>query len=150
MSEKKVYTHVCLDCNTEYESESARRGYCPDCRKERQKQRNREYLERKAKGESRSVGSADICENCGQPFIIKTGSQKLCENCVEKGIIIRRTKPNNSKYRAEKYDEIHIFLPKGEREDLKSFAALHGKSMNEFVIEAITKDRKELEEECLF
>ena len=150
MGDKKKYTHICLRCSTEYESGSARRGYCPECRKERQKESNRNYLERKAKGESRSIGSADICEKCGQPYIIKTGSQKLCDSCIEKGIVIRRTKPNTTEYKRDTYDTLNVYLPKGERESLKKFAALHGKSMNEFVIEAITKYRKELEEECLF
>lgn len=145
-----MYTHTCLtpDCSVEYESKSARRGYCPDCRKERQKQRNREYLDRKARGESRSVGSADICENCGQPFIIKTGSQKLCDDCIEKGM--RATKRiSYPDYKRNNYDSCTFYLPKGEREDLKEFATLHGKSMNEFVVEAIAEYRKKLEEESL-
>ncbi len=147
MSDKKTYILTCKRCSNEYESGSARQGYCAECKRIRANERARESRERKARGESRSIGSADICEKCGQPYIIKTGSQKLCENCIEKGVIIRRTKQNNSKYRAEKYDEVHIFLPKGEREQLKIFASFLDKSMNEFIIEAITKYRAEMEEE---
>ncbi len=139
----------CKRCGTLYESGSNRQGYCPECKKVRQRERNQAYLERRNSGEVRAIGSTATCEKCGNPFIIKTGSQKLCQDCIDKGINLRKTTANN-KYRDANYDAVQILLPKGERENLKSFAALHGKSMNEFVLEAVAKYRKELEEASLF
>lgn len=144
-----MYILTCKNCGKEYESNSNRQGTCPECRMEKQKQRNREYLERRSSGQTRSIGATDICANCGKPFIIRTGSQKLCEECIEKGIRITRTKANN-KYKMKTYDELHIFVSKGEKDKLKEFAYLHGKSLNEFVNEAIAVYKKQIDEEQLF
>lgn len=130
------YTHTCLQCGNEYVAQSNRQGYCPDCRKERQKERNRKYQERKNSGQSRSIGSADTCANCGQSYIIKTGSQILCDNCIKKGVNMQKSK-NNTAYRNRNYDSVHFYLPKGAREQLKAFAEEHGMSLNQFMNFAI-------------
>lgn len=141
--------HKCLQCGKEYETKSNRRGYCPDCRIERQKQRNREYLARKNSGQARQIGSADVCEKCGKPYIVKTGSQRLCSECIAKGVSLTKVH-NNNNYKLRTYDDIHIFVPKGQKEELKNFASDHGKSLNEFVNEAIALYKKQLEDTIPF
>ena len=127
------YENRCKRCGKKYESGSNRPGYCPECRKERQKERNRDYLERKHEGRSRSIGSADVCSNCGKPYIVKTGSQVLCDECIKKGVKLTKSKVN-TKYRDKTYDTITVYVPKGEKEKLKDYAKSNGfNSLNEFV-----------------
>ncbi|MGN0602220.1 MAG: hypothetical protein ACI4I7_05865, partial [Oscillospiraceae bacterium] len=127
------YENRCQRCGKVYSSGSNRPGYCPECRKERQKERNREYLERKSEGRSRYIGSADVCHNCGKPYIVKTGSQILCDECIAKGVKLTKSKVN-TKYRNKTYDSVTVYVSKGDREKLKEYANLHGfKSLNEFI-----------------
>ena len=43
----------------------------------------------------------------------------------------------NNKYNAKAYDRINIAIPKGRKEVIQAHAALQGKSINGFVVEAI-------------
>lgn len=138
-----MYQHECKRCGNIYESGSRTVGYCSECRKERQKERNKAYQERKNNGEVRAIGSADVCANCGKPYIVKTGSQILCPECIEKGVKLTKSK-SNTKYRDKTYDTVRFYVPKGEREKLKEFAADHNMSLNEFVNFSISLGKKEL------
>lgn len=42
-------------------------------------------------------------------------------------------------YTAEKYDRLNVFLPKGERDELRQIAASCGQSLNAFVVQAINE-----------
>ncbi|MDL2219874.1 antitoxin [Ruminococcaceae bacterium OttesenSCG-928-O06] len=44
---------------------------------------------------------------------------------------------SKNKYRAKAYDQINIVVPKGEKEEIASFAKIQGKSLNGFINEAI-------------
>ena len=146
------YKKNCLRCGKLYTSGSNRRGYCPNCRKIRQIERNREYAERKKDGAVRMLGSADVCANCGKPFIIKSGSQILCEDCIKKGVKTTKSKAN-TKYRDKTYDTITVYVPKGDKEQLKAYATSSGfKSLNDFINHMIDYgiNKNICIEDCLF
>ena len=42
-----------------------------------------------------------------------------------------------NEYNKKKYDKVSLMLPKGEKETVKKAAQLEGKSMNEFIVEAV-------------
>lgn len=126
------YTVECLRCGKQYESGLNRNGYCPECKMERQKERNAKYQERKFQHSARAIGSADICQKCGKPYIVKSGSQVLCQDCIAAGVKLTRSKVVTAS-RNKLYDSIQIYVPKGQKQVLKEFVQQHNMSMNEFV-----------------
>ena len=54
--------------------------YCPDCRVEAERERNRKY---KRNGSARKIGSTDLCEKCGKEYIVTSGLQKYCPECAK-------------------------------------------------------------------
>ncbi len=143
---KNMFELTCQRCGNEYTSKVNRAGYCPDCRIERQKERNREYLKRKNAGKSRTIGAEDVCQKCGKSYIIKTGSQVLCDDCIDKGVRLTRSAAN-TKYRDNNYDTVYVYVPKGEKENLKEYAKNHDMSLNEFVNFAILEGKKTLDKD---
>lgn len=126
------YENSCQRCGKTYTSGTNRPGYCPECKMERQKERNKAYMERKREGAVRKIGSADVCANCGKAYIVKTGSQILCDECIKKGVKLTKSKVN-TKYRDKTYDTITVYVPKGEKDKLKEYAKSNGfNSLNEF------------------
>jgi Zn finger protein HypA/HybF involved in hydrogenase expression len=71
---------VCKECGRTF-SGGPRSWYCPECRAERLKAKDREY---KRKGSERKLGNKDICKNCGKEYIINSGMQKYCPECQDK------------------------------------------------------------------
>lgn len=59
-----------------------RAWYCPDCRADRQKEQAREAYHRKVAGNTRPIGSTDICTICGKPYIVASGLQRYCPSCA--------------------------------------------------------------------
>lgn len=55
--------------------------YCPTCRAERIRQRNKAY---KARRNTRSLGSTDLCAICGKEYTVNSGPQKYCSECAVK------------------------------------------------------------------
>lgn len=53
-----------------------------------------------------------------------------------KGFTLARQKAND-KYMSEKIDSISVYVPKGQKEIIKSAAASAGISMNQYIVEAI-------------
>jgi predicted HicB family RNase H-like nuclease len=49
----------------------------------------------------------------------------------------------NNRYTAHKYDRIQVLRPKGERDRLKAVAAAQGKSLNQYVNDAIDAAEQE-------
>lgn len=45
-----------------------------------------------------------------------------------------------TKYIKENFDEIKLRVPKGRKEAYKAQAQLHGKSLNQFIIDCIEKE----------
>lgn len=46
---------------------------------------------------------------------------------------------SKTKYNAKSYDEIKVRVRKGDKEQLKAFAAAQGLSLNEFITRAVAK-----------
>jgi len=55
--------------------------YCPTCRADRIRQRDRERHQRKLTGRIRHIGSTDICTICGNEYTVNAGPQKHCPAC---------------------------------------------------------------------
>lgn len=68
---------VCRGCGITF-SGGPRAWYCPDCREERRRARERVYNTHPSK---RPLGSTDICECCGAEYIVASGLQKYCPKC---------------------------------------------------------------------
>lgn len=50
---------------------------------------------------------------------------------------IQKIQASKDRYLNEKVDAIKIYVPKGEREEIKIFAKSQGKSLNAFVVDLI-------------
>lgn len=55
--------------------------YCPSCRAERTRQRDRERHQRKLAGKIRHLGSIDLCALCGSEYTVNAGPQRHCPEC---------------------------------------------------------------------
>lgn len=89
---------VCPDCGAEYIGH-IRAKRCPDCQAEADRRANAECKQRMAHGRTRRLGSTDICEMCGEPYIVNSGKQRYCKACAEKAVRdnIRRHKRDYNK-----------------------------------------------------
>ena len=77
-----IYIRECIQCSAAFKG-GPRAWYCPECRAERQKIQARESRKRQAEGKQRKIGSTDICQNCGKPYIVASPLQKWCPDCKE-------------------------------------------------------------------
>lgn len=73
---------VCRACGITF-SGGPRAWYCPSCREERRRERERLH---KQKGSNRPLGSTDYCVACGKPYIVNGGLQKYCPKCAPKEV----------------------------------------------------------------
>lgn len=73
---------ICRECGVTFRG-GPRAWYCPDCREERRKAKEREY---KKNGPRRKIGSTDTCEICGQKYIVDGGLQRYCKKCAPEAI----------------------------------------------------------------
>lgn len=71
---------ICCVCGRTF-SGGPRSWYCPECREDRRREREKKYRSGPAK---RPLGSYDICENCGEQYIVASGLQKYCPACQQK------------------------------------------------------------------
>ena len=69
---------VCRACGITF-SGGPRAWYCPSCRAERKRERERLHKQR---GTNRPLGSTDYCKACGKPYIVNGGLQKYCPKCA--------------------------------------------------------------------
>lgn len=74
-----IYDRICRTCGVSFKG-GPRAWYCPDCRKERQRERSAKYRKSTPK---RSLGSKDICQNCGEEYTVEGGLQKYCPKCQD-------------------------------------------------------------------
>lgn len=72
---------TCRACGRVFDG-GPRAWYCPACREERKKQAYRQYRQRKAAGNTRPIGSIDLCEICGKPYTVEGGLQRFCPDCA--------------------------------------------------------------------
>ena len=113
---KEIY--LCPDCVAEAKRESVIRkrtckicgatflGYprsffCQACSAERKKQQKKIYNQRKP---ARPMGSTDICEACGKPYIVNSGRQKYCPECAKKKVN-ENIRAHKREYMAENADK---------------------------------------------
>lgn len=75
-----IQDRKCKQCGILFQG-GPRAYYCPSCRVVRKKEAKAEYLKRKRRGESRSIGSTDTCERCGNEYIVEGGLQRFCPEC---------------------------------------------------------------------
>lgn len=75
-------TRTCHTCGAAFLG-GPRARYCPTCRAERQKARERKY---QASGYSRHLGDIDNCVICGGEYVIQSGRQKYCPRCAPDAI----------------------------------------------------------------
>lgn len=57
--------------------------FCPACSAERKRRQKKKYNRRNP---ARPIGSVDICEACGNPYIVNSGRQRYCPECAEKRV----------------------------------------------------------------
>lgn len=134
----KIYKHVCEICGDTFESTSNRAKYCKYCRDKAQVLYNKAYAKRKAAGQATTVGSEQICPICGKTFTVASGSQKYCKDCRAKVKSKRENESGyNQRYTKENYDSTHIYVPKGQLQEIKDYAKAHNTSVNRLFITAL-------------
>lgn len=74
-----IYDRECRVCGKSFKG-GPRAWYCPECRKERGRERSAKY---RKNGYNRQIGSVDVCKNCGKEYVINSGLQKYCPDCQE-------------------------------------------------------------------
>lgn len=74
-----IYNRLCRRCGVSFEG-GPRSWYCPDCRKQRGKERAKKY---RKNGFQRHLGDTDYCRHCGKPYIVQSGQQRFCKECGE-------------------------------------------------------------------
>lgn len=129
---------ICKMCGNEFESSANRASYCPECRKQRQRDSTKRYIERLKNNEPvRKIGEPQICIECGKPYILLSGSQKVCDACRKKHATKIKIKPN-AEHRAKTYDSCIVYVKKGgEKERLISYAKSKNFSLNELFVKAV-------------
>lgn len=75
------YKRICRQCGISFQG-GPRAGYCPECRLQRKAETTANYRERKRAGKVREIGSIDICQNCGEKYIVNSGLQMYCKKCA--------------------------------------------------------------------
>ena len=57
--------------------------FCPSCSAKRKKQQKKAYNRRNP---ARPLGSTDICESCGKPYIVNSSRQRYCPECAKEQV----------------------------------------------------------------
>ena len=78
-----IRTRTCRNktCRAEFQG-GPRAWYCPECRQERRREQSRQCKARRRAGMVRELGSEDVCEICGGPYIVQGGNQRYCPDCA--------------------------------------------------------------------
>ena len=82
----------CVVCGATFPG-GPRAKYCTECRKERAKRSAREYAQRKAAGNTRPLGSVDICQVCGGNMSLRVD----CKNTVRLALLRPSVKSSSPK-----------------------------------------------------
>ena len=101
-----IRERICKICGASFMG-YPRSFFCPECSAERKKQQKKIYNRRQAK---RPLGSIDICENCGEKYIVNSGRQRYCPTCAEKKVKenIREHKREYMSENSEKSKELKL------------------------------------------
>ena len=84
---------TCKTCGKTF-SGGPRAYYCPYCREERKRARERQY---KANGASRKLGSIDQCARCWKDYVVVSGLQRYCPDCA-KDALLENERPKSRAY----------------------------------------------------
>ncbi len=141
---RKEKEFVCEMCGNSFVSTATSAHYCPECRKKRKNMSTQKYKNKVASGEKiRKVGEMQICEVCGNDFVLKTGSQRICDNCREEYQKIKRREYNKNNsvgirnFNKENYDSFLVYFEKGKKDKLKEVASRQDLSLNLLINNAI-------------
>ncbi|WP_255882447.1 hypothetical protein [Ruminococcus sp. zg-921] len=130
---------TCQMCGNEFESPANRASYCPECRKQRQRDSTKRYIDRLKNNDVRRIGEPQICIECGKPYILLSGSQKVCDACRKKHENKMKIKAN-SEHRAKTYDSCIVYVKKGgEKQRLIEYAKAKNISLNELFVTAVNE-----------
>ena len=72
-----IQDRLCKTCGCSFQG-GPRAYYCPECRYNRQRERQQGY---KIYGSVRPLGSIDKCKRCGKDYIVNGGLQQFCSEC---------------------------------------------------------------------
>lgn len=108
---------VCADCGAHFLA-YPRAIRCEACRIEASKRANRESKARQAAGKSRALGSTDLCQRCGKPYIVNNGRQTMCPACA----IERKNEMSLQKYHEKSMEEGYRDARNGRRREVTKLA----------------------------
>lgn len=120
-----IRPRVCKTCGRTFDG-GPRAWYCPECRAERKKNRNRTQT-------NRPIGSTDICQRCGEPYIVMSWRQKYCEKCADEAV---KEKVRAHKKEVREKNKEKIYKEKNERRTPLKVCVICGK---EFTSKTPTK-----------
>ncbi len=111
-----LQNRVCETCGITFLG-YPRSKYCPECRKTAKLEASRRCKERKKAGTVRSIGSTDICQHCGKPYIVTSGLQRYCPDCSQYVVTdnIREHKREYMAENRERFNEHHREMRKNRR-----------------------------------
>lgn len=97
---------ICIDCGKPYYGH-IRQKRCRECREEHKRRLHQESERRRKLGKTRKIGSTDICEMCGKPYIVMSGMQRYCKKCAP--IAVAENIRSKARERTAEYykDETH-------------------------------------------
>lgn len=102
---KSVYrTRVCIDCGAEFMG-FPKSKRCPECQDLVNRNRDAAF---KRNGPARPIGSTDLCEKCGEPYIVGSGNQRYCKNCAAESVksnVLRHKREYQVQYISEHTEE---------------------------------------------
>lgn len=101
--ETVIRPRTCKECGVIF-SGYPRSFYCPECSERRKKENAARYRKSKNK---RPIGSEDICQNCGEKYIVCGPLQIYCKNCSGE-IVSNKIRAHKRQYaidNKEKFDE---------------------------------------------
>lgn len=107
---------ICATCGISFLG-YPRSKYCPECAKAAQREAEKRSRARKKAGKTRSLGSIDICQNCGKPYTVTSGLQKYCPDCSKYvvGENIKELKRAYMEQNREYFNELHRKARQGRR-----------------------------------
>lgn len=98
---------ICATCGKTFLG-YPRSKYCPECQKAAKLETARRSRERKKAGTTRAIGSTDICQNCGQPYIVTSGLQRYCPDC-SKYVVQDNIRQHKREYMAENREYFNAY-----------------------------------------
>ncbi len=143
-----MYEVTCMECGKKYFSDINRNGYCEVCRSKRIAETKHNYYEARKVRRAEVKNTLVRCADCGKLFNAVNAYQKRCEKCQ----LLREQNYKmtaSNQYRKEHTDVIQFKVPKGERDELKKYAASQNMTLTSLILRSVEfyKDINELPEE---